>query len=106
LAAYSADSTVSLWLEQVLRGFDHQQLALIALRCVLDQIHLGWDKRKVRRKKDGKRTVENPDMLFRLELGHAVRDGLEFAGLLGGQEVCEGGPQQTCRPWAAEISSR
>src|SRR5262249_45194380 len=51
-----------------------------------DQIHFGWDKRKDRRKKDGKRTVENPDMLFRLELGRAVRDELEFANLLGAQK--------------------
>jgi hypothetical protein len=84
-----AKSTPPRGLEQVLRGLDHQQLALIALRSVLDQIHFGWDKRKDRRKKDGKRTVENPDMLFRLELGHAVRDELEFAGLLGAKKYVE-----------------
>src|SRR5262249_1262368 len=56
----------------------------MALRSVLDQIHFGWDKRKDR--KDGKRTVKNPDMLFRLELGRAVRDELEFAGLLAAKK--------------------
>jgi len=86
LADYLAKSTPPRGLEQVLRGLDHQQLALMALRSVLDQIHFGWDKRKNRRKKDAKRTVENPDMLFRLELGHAVRDELEFAGLLGAKK--------------------
>jgi DNA-dependent RNA polymerase len=89
LADYLAKSTPPRGLEQVLRGLDHQQLALVALRSVLDQIHFGWDKRKNRRKKDGKRTVENPDMLFRLELGHAVRDELEFAGLLGAKKYVE-----------------
>jgi hypothetical protein len=86
LADYLAKSTPPRGLEQVLCGLDHQQLALMALRSVLDQIHFGWDKRKDRRKKDGKRTVENPDMLFRLELGHAVRNELEFAGLLGAKK--------------------
>jgi hypothetical protein len=86
LAAYLAKSTPPRGLEQVPCGLDHQQLALMALRSALDQIHFGWDKRKDRRKKDGKRTVENPDMLFRLELGHAVRDELEFAGLLGAKK--------------------
>src|SRR5262249_61881019 len=68
LADYLAKSTPPRGLEQVLRGLDHQQLAFMALRSILDQIHFGWDKRKDRRKKDGKRTVKNPDMLFCLEL--------------------------------------
>jgi YoeB-like toxin of bacterial type II toxin-antitoxin system len=84
LADYLAKSTPPRGLEQVLCGLDHQQLALKALRSVLDQIHFGWDKRKDR--KDGKRTAKNPDMLFRVELGHAVRDELEFAGLLGAKK--------------------
>ena len=64
------------------QGLDHKQLAFLALRSILDQIHFGWDKRRDRRKKDWKRTVKNPDMLFRVELGQSVRDELEFAGLL------------------------
>src|SRR5262249_29113881 len=68
LADYLAKSTPPRGLEQVLRGLDHQQLAFLALRSILDQIHFGWEKRKDRRKKDGKRTVKNPDMLFCLEL--------------------------------------
>jgi hypothetical protein len=90
LADCLAKRTPPRGLEQVLRGLDHQQLALIALRSALDQMHFGWDKRKDR--KDGKRTVKNPDMLFRLELGRAVRDELEFAGLLAAKK-CEGSPQ-------------
>jgi len=86
LADYLAKTTPPRGLEQVLCGLDHQQLALMALRSVLDQIHFGWDKRKDRRNKDGKRTVENRDMLFRLELGQAVRDELEFANLLGAKK--------------------
>ena len=55
-------------------------------RSILDQIHFGWDKRRDRREKDWKRTVKNPDMLFRVELGQSVRDELEFAGLLGAKQ--------------------
>jgi len=84
LADYLAKSTPPRGLEQVLRGLDHQQLAFMALRSILDQIHFGWDKRRDRR--NGGRRVKNPDMLFRLELGHAVRDELEFAGLLGAKK--------------------
>lgn len=80
LAAYLAKRTPPRGLEQVLRGLDHRQLAFLALRAILDQFHFGWDKRRDRR--NGKRTVRNPDMLFRVELGQAVRDELEFAGLL------------------------
>jgi hypothetical protein len=65
-----------------LRDVRREELAFMALRAIMDQIHFGWDKRKDRRKKSGKRTVKNPDMLFSLELGRAVRDELEFAGLL------------------------
>ncbi|OLB77896.1 MAG: hypothetical protein AUI16_05015 [Alphaproteobacteria bacterium 13_2_20CM_2_64_7] len=80
LADYLAKSTPPRGFEQVLRGLDHRQLAFLALRAILDQIHFAWDKRRDRR--SGKRTVKNPDMLFRVELGQAVRDELEFAGLL------------------------
>jgi hypothetical protein len=80
LADYLAKSTPPRGFEQVLRGLDHRQLAFLALRAILDQIHFAWDKRRERR--SGKRTVKNPDMLFRVELGQAVRDELEFAGLL------------------------
>jgi hypothetical protein len=69
-------------LEQVLRDLSHEQLAFLALRSIMDQIHFGWDKRRDRRKKGGKRKVRDPDWLFCLELGEAVRDELEFAGLL------------------------
>jgi hypothetical protein len=82
LADYLAKSAPPRGFEQVLRGLDHTQLAFLALRSMLDQIHFGWDKRRDRRKKDWKRTVTNPDMLFRVELGQSVRDELEFAGLL------------------------
>src|SRR5262249_52859714 len=81
LADFLARSKPPKGLEQVLRGLDCQQLAFMALRSILDQIHFGWDKRKDRRKPDG-----NLDMLFRLELGRAVRDELEFAGLLGAKK--------------------
>jgi DNA-dependent RNA polymerase len=80
LAAYLAQGTSPRGLKQVLQGLDHKQLAFLALRSILDQIHFGWDKRRDRR--SGKRTVKNPDMLFRVELGQAVRDELDFAGLL------------------------
>src|SRR5215831_3259022 len=86
LADYLAKRTPPRGLEQVLCGLDYKQLAFMALRSIFDQIHFGWNKRKDRRKKDGKRRVKNPDMLFRLELGHAVRDELEFAGLLGAKK--------------------
>src|SRR5262249_47970872 len=69
-------------LEQVLRDLSHEQLAFLALRSIMDQIHFGWDKRRDRRKKGGKRKVRDPNWLFCLELGEAVRDELEFAGLL------------------------
>jgi hypothetical protein len=48
----------------------------MALRSILDRIHVGWDRRKNRIK-----PVKNPDMLFRLELGRALRDELEYASL-------------------------
>jgi DNA-dependent RNA polymerase len=82
LAGYLAKEEPPRGLEQVLRDLSHEQLALLGLRSIMDQIHFGWDKRKDRLKKGGKRQVKNPDMLFRLELGQAVRDELEFAGLL------------------------
>src|SRR6516225_8138149 len=49
LAAHLAKSAPPRGLEQVLRGLNHQQLAFLALRAILDQIHFGWDKRKDRR---------------------------------------------------------
>ena len=79
LATYLAKNTPPRGLEQVLRGLDDRQLAFLALRSILDQIHFGWDKRRDRRSGS---TVKNPDMLFRVELGQAVRDELEFAGLV------------------------
>jgi DNA-directed RNA polymerase len=66
--------------EQVVRQLDREQLAFLALRAVLDQIHKGWNLRKGKHGRE--RKVKNPDMLFCLELGRAVRDELEFAGLL------------------------
>jgi len=44
LAAYLAKRRPPRGLEQVLRGLDHQQLALMALRSILDQIHVGWTR--------------------------------------------------------------
>ena len=86
LAGYLASREPPKGFEQVLRGFDDTQFAFLALRSILDQIHFGWDKRRDRRKKDWKRTVKNPDMLFRVELGQSVRDELEFAGLLAAKK--------------------
>jgi DNA-dependent RNA polymerase len=84
LAGYLAKSTPPRGFEQILHGLDHKQLAFLALRAILDQIHLGWDKdkRKARRKKAGRRAVKEPGWLFCEELGRAVRDELEFGGLL------------------------
>src|SRR5215471_16542407 len=39
LADYLAKSTPPRGFEQVLRGLDHRQLAFLALRAILDQIH-------------------------------------------------------------------
>jgi hypothetical protein len=92
LAAYLAKRRPPRGLEQVLRGLDHQQLALMALRSILDQIHVGWDKDR----KD-KRKVKNPDMLFCLELGRAVRNELEFAGLLAAKRWVKAGKDPGAR---------
>jgi hypothetical protein len=85
LAAYLAKRRPPKGLEQVLRGLTHRQLAAMALRSILDRIHAGWDQRKKRKK------VKNPDMLFRLELGRAVRNELEFAGLLAAKRWVKAG---------------
>jgi len=79
LARYLAQHKPPKGLETVLRGLSREQLALMALRSLLDRIHRGWsdDRHKERPK------AKNPTMLFRVELGRAVRDELEFAGLLG-----------------------
>jgi hypothetical protein len=86
LAKRLAESRPPRGFEQVLRaGLNYDQLVFMALRATLDQIHFGWDKRKGRKDKAGKRRrrkVRNPNMLFWLELGQAVRDELEFVGLL------------------------
>src|SRR5262245_22299381 len=74
LAAYLAKRTPPRGLETVLRGLDYEQLAFMALRSLLDRIHAGWGE------------AENPEMIFRLELGRRVRDELEFAGLLGAKK--------------------
>src|SRR5262249_16389691 len=80
LAAHLAETKPPRGFEQILRRLDYEQFACIALRSLLDQIHKGWNLRKG---KHGRaRKVRNPDMLFRLELGQAVRDELEFNGLL------------------------
>ena len=70
-------------LETVLRGLSREQLAFVALRAVLDRIHAGWDPK-----------AQNPDMLFRLELGRRVRDELEFAGLLGAKKYVKAAPSK------------
>jgi len=70
LAAYLAKRKPPRGLETVLRGLSYEQLAFMALRSILDRIHIGWGE------------AENPEMIFRLELGRRVRDELEFAGLL------------------------
>jgi DNA-dependent RNA polymerase len=95
LADYLAKSTPPRGFEQVLRGLDHRQLAFLALRAILDQIHFGWDKRRDRR--SGKRTVKNPDMLFRVELGQAVRDELEFAGLVAAKRWVKASDKRTAQ---------
>jgi DNA-directed RNA polymerase len=83
LAAYLQRKKPPRGLEQVLRGLTRRQLAYLALRAILDRIHAGWDLRK---RKGKLRNVENPNMLFRLELGRRVRNELEFAGLLASQK--------------------
>jgi DNA-directed RNA polymerase len=80
LARHMAKQRCPKGLESVLRGLSSQQLALLALRCILDRIHAGWDIRGKKRK----RKIKNPDMWFCLELGHAVRYELEFKGLRRG----------------------
>ena len=79
LAHHLARTRPPRGLETVIRKLSRRQLAFLALRAILNQIHCGWD---LRGKK--KRKIANPNALFRLELGRAVRDELEFAGLLGG----------------------
>jgi hypothetical protein len=81
LASYMATQRPPRGLETVIRKLSSEQLAFLALSAILNQIHMGWD---VRRRGKKKKRVKNPDMLFRLELGRAVRDELEFAGLLRG----------------------
>src|SRR5262249_25623009 len=76
LAAHLARTNTPRGMKAVIRGLSYEQLAFMALRSILDRIYSGWDLRKNR-----KRRIKNPDMLFRLELGRAVRDELEFAGL-------------------------
>ncbi len=83
LAAYLQRKKPPRGLEQVLRGLSRKQLAYLALRAILDRIHAGWDLRK---RKGKLRKVDNPNMLFRLELGRMVRNELEFAGLLAAQK--------------------
>src|SRR5262245_25586951 len=77
LARYIAKQKPPKGLESVLRGLSNKQLAFLALRCILDRIYGGWDVRGKTKKK-----ITNPNMLFCLELGRAVRDELEFKGLL------------------------
>ncbi len=83
LAAYLQRKKPPRGLEQVLRGLSRKQLAYLALRAILDRIHAGWD---LRNRKGKLRKVDSPNMLFRLELGHMVRNELEFAGLLAAQK--------------------
>src|SRR5262245_30002041 len=45
LADFLAKRKPPRGLETVLRDLDRKQLAFMALRAVLDQIHFGWDKR-------------------------------------------------------------
>src|SRR5262249_31599744 len=73
LAAYLAQTTPPRGLE----GLDHEQLALAALRSILDCIHRGWTSG---RHKKWKR-VKNPVAIFCAELGRVVRNEMEFAGL-------------------------
>jgi hypothetical protein len=70
-------------LESVLRGLSSRQLAFLALRAVLDRIHAGWDQRKRGQKRI---KIKNPDRHFRQELGCAVRDELEYMGLLASKK--------------------
>lgn len=63
---------------EYIRSLKPEQLAFLALRAISDRIHAGWNLRK----RDGTLRKGTPGMRFRLELGRAVRDELEFAGLL------------------------
>src|SRR5262249_32792074 len=83
LAEYLGKEKPPRGLEQVLNGLSREQLAFMALRAVMDQIHFGWDRRRKGRQK---KRVKNPDMLFRVELGQSVSDELEFAGLLAAKK--------------------
>jgi DNA-dependent RNA polymerase len=87
LADYIARKRRPRGLETVIRRLTSKQLAFMALRSVLDQIHAGWDRRGKKPKRRLKK-IKNPDMRFRLELGRAARDELEFAGLLKDDKKC------------------
>ena len=76
LAEYLATLTPPRGLEQVI----YEQLAFMALTAILDRIYRGWNHKGGRRHKR-----DQIEMLFRLELGRAARDELEFAGLLAAQ---------------------
>jgi hypothetical protein len=80
LANHLARTKPPKGLETVIRKLSRKHLALLALSALLNQIHLGWE---IRGKKK-RRRIKNPNAMFRLELGRAVRDELEFAGLLRG----------------------
>src|SRR5215470_8145557 len=80
LAAYLAKRKPPKGLEQVLRKLTRRQLAAMALRSILDRIHAGWDTE-----------VKNPAGLFTLELGRAIRNELEFAGLLAAKKWVKAG---------------
>jgi hypothetical protein len=87
LAADLAKHKPPKGLETVLRGLSRDQLAFMALRSLLDRIHRGWsdDRHKERPK------AKNPTIVFRIELGRAVRDELEFAGLLAAKRWVKDG---------------
>jgi DNA-directed RNA polymerase len=87
LAKYLAQSTPPRGFEQVIRGLDHKQLALLGLRAILHRIHIGWGRRKGKRGREHE--VKNPNMLFCVELGQTVGDELEFAHLLGAEKYAK-----------------
>jgi len=81
-----SDTAPPRGLEQVLRLKNPEELALMALRTLLNQAYdergLGPNRDAKKRKKKRKNAPKNPEMVLRLEIGRILRDELEFAGLL------------------------
>src|SRR5262249_25667277 len=76
-------------MEELLQRLNYPQLAFMALRALLDRIYGGWDLKNRKRKKP-----INPIMSFCLQLGRAVRNEFEFAGLLAAREYVLAAPSK------------